>query len=96
VRYLYNKQRENKTMTKKHFEIIAKGISNIAREISNSSASNEEKHYGLIVLRNTMHELSVEFHKDNANFNEINFFESCKVEGYLGFIETKLANKEEN
>jgi hypothetical protein len=70
-------------MTKKHFEMVAKVISNRARAISNSSATNEKKEYALFELRNTMFQFNDEFKQTNANFNEVKFRGACRVEGYL-------------
>tara|TARA_B100000902_G_scaffold396884_1_gene459064 strand:- start:19 stop:270 length:252 start_codon:yes stop_codon:yes gene_type:complete len=81
-------------MTKKHFEMVAKVLSNRARAISNCTATNEKKAYALNELRDTMHDFSVEFHRINANFNEVRFFEACKVDGYLYNYRIELSNKE--
>ena len=81
-------------MTKKHFEMVAKVISNRARAISNSSATNEKKEYALFELRNTMFQFNDEFQETNANFDEVKFREACKVEGYLNAYQ--IDNKEVN
>tara|TARA_R110002012_G_scaffold128565_1_gene280934 strand:- start:154 stop:405 length:252 start_codon:yes stop_codon:yes gene_type:complete len=83
-------------MTKKHFEMVAKVLSDRARAISNSSATNKEKAYALFELRNTMFQFNDEFQEINKNFDEVKFREACKVEGYLNAYQIELSNKGAN
>ena len=83
-------------MTRKHFEMIAKVLSDRARAISNSTATNEKKAYALNELRDIMHDFSVVFHRLNSNFNEVKFFEACKVDSYLHNYTIELSNKGAN
>tara|TARA_X000001382_G_C3110589_1_gene159748 strand:+ start:79 stop:327 length:249 start_codon:yes stop_codon:yes gene_type:complete len=73
-------------MTKKHFEMIAKVLRNRADAINNSSASNEEKHYALFELRNTMYNFCDEFKAANPRFDVLKFKYACKVEKYFQII----------
>ena len=75
-------------MTKKHFEMIAKVLNNRARAITNSGASNQEKHYALFELRNSMYHFCDEFEAENPRFDRGKFVEACNVERYL--IDTKV------
>jgi len=70
-------------MTKKHFEMIARVLNNRARAIKNSSASNEEKHYALFELRNTMYHLCDEFEAENPRFDTDRFYKACEVQTEL-------------
>ena len=77
-------------MTKNHFEMIARVLNNRARAINNSSASNEEKHYALFELRNTMYNFNDEFEAANPRYDSLKFFEACKVERYLNNIKVEI------
>jgi len=66
------------TMTKKHFELVAKTISNRANAIENSSADNSQKAYALFELRNLMFNFADEFELVNKNFNKSIFFNACQ------------------
>lgn len=75
-------------MTKKHFEMVAKVLNNRAIAITNSGANNQEKHYALFELRNTMYNFSDEFEAENPRFDRQKFVEACNVERHL--IDTKV------
>ena len=66
------------TMTKKHFELVAKIISNRANAIENSSADNNQKAYTLFELINLMFNFADEFELVNKNFNKSIFFNACQ------------------
>jgi len=90
VRYWYNKQRENKTMTKKHFEMIAEVLKTRANAVLNNEVSLDSKHYALFELRNTMYHLGEEFTQVNINFDTGKFYKACEVQEKLEIILKEL------
>ncbi len=74
-------------MTKKHFELIAEVLRNRADAINNSSATNEEKHYALFELRNTMYHLCDEFVAENPRFDRSRFYQACEIQTELEFAQ---------
>ncbi len=74
-------------MTKKHFELIAEVLRNRADAINNSSATNEEKHYALFELRNTMYHLCDEFEAENPRFDRSRFYQACEIQTELEFAQ---------
>ena len=77
-------------MTKKHFEMVARILNNRARAITNSGANNQEKHYALFELRNTMYNFIDEFEQANPKFDSLKFAEACKVERHLNNIKVEI------
>ena len=65
-------------MTKKHFELVAKTISNRANAIEYSSADDNQKSYALFELLNLMLNFADEFELVNENFNRSTFFNACQ------------------
>lgn len=74
-------------MTKKHFEMIAEVLRNRADAINNSGATNEEKHYALFELRNTMYHLCDEFEAENPRFDRGRFYQACEIQTELEFAQ---------
>tara|TARA_B100001559_G_scaffold318149_1_gene324753 strand:+ start:914 stop:1156 length:243 start_codon:yes stop_codon:yes gene_type:complete len=77
-------------MTRKHYEMIASVLYHRARAIVNSSANNQEKHYALFELRNTMYNFIDEFEQANPRFDSLRFAETCKVERHLNNIKVEI------
>ncbi len=70
-------------MTRKHFEMIAEVLKTRAEAINNSSASNEEKHYALFELRNSMYHFGDIFEEVNPRFDKGRFFKACRIQETL-------------
>jgi len=77
-------------MTKKHFELVAKVLNNRAKAITNSSATNEEKHYALFELKNTMYHFCDEFEEANSKFDGMKFLEACNIERHLINVKVEI------
>jgi hypothetical protein len=77
-------------MTRKHFEMVAKVLNNRAKAITNSGANNEEKHYALFELRNTMYHFCDEFEAENPRFDRGKFYQACEIQTELEFAEKLL------
>ena len=77
-------------MTRKHFEMVAKVLNNRAKAITNSGANNQEKHYALFELRNTMYNFSDEFEAENPRFDRGKFYQACEIQTELEFAEKLL------
>tara|TARA_Y100001937_G_C7013308_1_gene281975 strand:+ start:360 stop:599 length:240 start_codon:yes stop_codon:yes gene_type:complete len=77
-------------MTRKHYEMIAEVLRNRADAINNSSANNEEKHYALFELRNTMYNFGDEFEAENPRFDRGKFYQACEIQTELEFAQKIL------
>jgi hypothetical protein len=70
-------------MTKKHFILIAGVLKHRANGIDNSNASDEQKHYALFELRNTMYDLGDTFKVENPRFDKGTFYKACEIQEML-------------